>query len=144
MKDAAPSPAASCFVSLRPQNSALPRRASSPSIMARTPSARLLDGAGDRDCVRAPSSANAAASGWWLESASRAPRFEQVGVDLGASLDARLGQRQRAGLVEDDRVDLGKPLEGVAPVEDARPSGTARRRPPPAPLGRRARARKGR
>ena len=50
----------------------------------------------------------------------RQPRrhFQQVGFDARRIDDARLRQRQRAGLVEDDRVGFGQPLDGVAAVEN--------------------------
>ena len=41
-------------------------------------------------------------------------RFEQVRIEIGGIVDPRLRQGQRAGLVEDDGVDLGQPLDRIA------------------------------
>ena len=61
---------------------------------------------------------NAAASGWRLDSARRAACSSRSGSIARGIGDARLGQRQRAGLVEHDSVGLGQPFDGVAGIED--------------------------
>ena len=50
----------------------------------------------------------------------RQPRrhLQQIGRDLRRIGDARLRQRERAGLVENDGVGFRQPLDGIAGVED--------------------------
>ena len=99
-----------------PQKAGLPSRASLPSIIARTPwpgSSIAPDTARARaPRARPPPPADGGSTG------EPRGRFQQVGIDRGGIVDARLRQRQRSGLVEDDGVDLGEPLDGVAGVED--------------------------
>ena len=42
---------------------------------------------------------------------------EHIVGDVGGVHHFEIGQRQRAGLVEDDPVDLGQPLDGIAGIE---------------------------
>ena len=86
--------------------------------MARTPWPGLLDGALDMAPRSRASRATAAASGWRLDSASRAAISSRSASIAGGIDDARLGQRQRAGFVEHDRVDLGQALDRVAAVQN--------------------------
>ncbi len=44
-------------------------------------------------------------------------KCEDVGRDVGRVHHFEVGQRQRAGLVEDDMIGFGKPLDGIAGVE---------------------------
>ena len=101
-----------------PQNAGLPSRASMPSIMARTPcpgSSTALRRYGARSRA-----SRATRRRQRMAARERKPRraLQQVGVDRRGIDDARLRQRQRAGLVEDDGVDLGQPLDRVAGIED--------------------------
>ena len=101
-----------------PQNAGLPSRASLPSIDGAHALPRLLDRAvvGRALARLARDRARPADGGSTARAArpSRAgPASNRVGID-----DPRLRQRQRAGLVEHDRVDLGQTLDRVAGVED--------------------------
>ena len=105
---------------------------------------RLLRPRRRRACARRASRATAAAAddGSTARAARRvSSRSASICGGIG---DARLGQRQRAGLVEHDRVDLGQPLDRIAGIEDQRRRGTARRTRPPARPEWRAPARRGR
>ena len=86
-------------------------------MMARTPcpGSSIASSNGARGVA---SRASATASGCRLDSASRAAICSSRAVDRGGIDDARLRQRQRAGLVEDHRVDFGQPLDGVAGIQD--------------------------
>ena len=67
--------------------------------------------------VALAAAATALASGCLLASASEPASARSLGRDVGGVGEARLRQGQRAGLVEDDGVDVGQPLEAVAGVE---------------------------
>ena len=53
--------------------------------------------------------------GWRAQAGRRARKFG--GRNIGRIGDVEIGQRQRAGLVEDDGVDFGQPLDRIAGIE---------------------------
>ena len=115
MREASSLPACSS-VSLKPQNAALPSRASTPSIETRDTPARFLDRAGVRNAFAARR-ASAAAKRVMARQSEPGRLLEQVRIDRRV-IDRRIGQRQSAGLVEHDGIGLSDAFDGVAAVED--------------------------
>ena len=72
--------------------------------------------------------AMARASGWALPAASAAAAAKAAGSSVGGVGQDGLAGGQRAGLVEDDGVDVGEPLQRVAVLEQHALRGTGGRR----------------
>ena len=100
----------------RSQKEGAPSRASRPSMTARTPAPAISSAAPNG--VRSSASA-AKRLRQRMMAGERQPRRASDGFRRSAvgGLEAELRQRQRAGLVEDDHVDAGDALDGVARAE---------------------------